>query len=159
PDVQSQPEGHARSPDQARLAANWPPHCSTREKYRWPRSPRRSTIHAEHAAPRRWTMRKASALVFVLVATVAFAGFKVKLVKPKKPEQFQARASSGAVTMAADLLLEGKDQKDYFFKELAPSNIVAVRLAVFNSGREEVVLPLDRLQLLGPDGSEIALIP
>jgi len=88
----------------------------------------------------------------------AVAGYKVKLVKPKKPSQFQASTAVDGVTYSADLLLEGKDQKDYFWKELTPSNIIAVRLAVFNSGKLEVVLPLDGIQLLSPEGEGLALL-
>ena len=88
----------------------------------------------------------------------AVAGYKVKLVKPKKPSQFQASTAVDGVTYSADLLLEGKDQKDYFWKELTPSNVIAVRLAVFNSGKLEVVLPLDGIQLLSPEGEGLALL-
>ncbi len=97
-----------------------------------------------------------SVFVCFCLACTAFAGFKVKLIKPKKPEQFQARVTDGAVTYAADLVIEGKDQKDYFYKELIPSHVVAVRLAVFNRGRIEVIMPLDRLQLIDPSGTELA---
>ncbi len=88
-------------------------------------------------------------MCFCLVCT-AFAGFRVKLIKPKKPEQFQSRVTEGAVTYAADLVIEGKDQRDYFYKELTPSHVIAVRLAVFNRGRGEVVMPIERLQLIDP---------
>ncbi len=87
----------------------------------------------------------------------AFGGFKVKNVRPKKPEQYQVRATVGGVTYAADLLLEGKDQKDFFYKELTPSNIIAVRLAIFNNSRNEVILP-DGIQLLAPGGKELPLL-
>ena len=64
-------------------------------------------------------MRKRAVILAVLFFSVsAFAGFKVKLVKAKKAEQFQARTTVGSVTYAADLLLDGKDQKDFFYKEL-----------------------------------------
>ncbi len=99
------------------------------------------------------------ALGILYFSLVSFAGFKVKLVKPKKPDQFQASTTIAGVTFAADLLVEDKHQKDYFYKELISSNIIAVRLAVFNSGKEEVVLPLDGVQLTGPDGQEAPLIP
>ena len=102
--------------------------------------------------------RLASLGIIVAMTGVASAGFKVKLIKPKKPEQFQTRASAKTVTYAADLLLDGKDQKDYFYKELTGSRLIAVRLAVFNGGRDDVLLPLDQLQLLGPDGKELALV-
>jgi hypothetical protein len=104
-------------------------------------------------------MRRLASVVSILALTgVALAGFKVKLIKPKKPDQFQAHASAGNVTYGADLLLDGKDQKDYFYKELGPSRLIAVRLAVFNASKEEVVLPLGELQLLGPDGKELPLV-
>jgi hypothetical protein len=92
------------------------------------------------------------------LAVSAFAGFKVKLIKPKAAEQFQTHLKVGEVTYAADLLIEGKDQKSYFYKELTPAHVIAVRLAVFNQGRSEVVLPLDRLQLLDPSGREVPLV-
>ncbi len=85
----------------------------------------------------------------------ANAGFKVKLIKPKKPEKFQVHRTLSGVTYAADLLLKEKHQKKFFAKPLSPSNIVVVRLAVFNKGNENVELPLDRLQLLDPDGTPV----
>jgi hypothetical protein len=102
-------------------------------------------------------MKKALALLvgFYLVGS-AFAGFKVKLVKPKKPEQFQSYVTIGDVTYAADLVIDEKVQKDYFYKELTPSHVIAIRLAVFNRGTAEVALPLDRLQLTDASGNEIA---
>jgi len=104
-------------------------------------------------------MRKCFFTLGILGFTcVSFAGFKVKLVKPKKPDQFQASTTVAGVTFAADLIVDGKQQKDYFYKELTPSNIIAVRLAVFNGGKEEVALPLDGIQLLGPDGQEAQLV-
>ena len=104
-------------------------------------------------------MHKAVLALGVLCFTCAsFAGFKVKLVKPKKPDQFQATMTVAGVTFAADLLVEGKQQKDYFYKELTPSNIIAVRMAVFNGGKEEVALPLEGIQLLGPGGQEAPII-
>lgn len=105
-------------------------------------------------------MRKTALFLGIFsFALAAFAGFKVKLVKPKKPDKFQASTTVSGVTYAADLLLEGRDQKDYFYKELTPSNVIAIRLAVFNGGKDEVVLPLDRFQLIGPDGKEIPAVP
>jgi len=92
------------------------------------------------------------------IAGTVFAGFKVKLVKPKKPEQYQVVVTSGAVQYAGDLLLSGKDQKNYFYKELTPSNIIALRLAVFNSGRDAVVLPLEDITLFGPDGGLVPML-
>jgi hypothetical protein len=104
-------------------------------------------------------MKRALAFLvgFCLVSS-AFAGFKVKLVKPKKPEQFQSFLTVGEVTYAADLVIDGKVQKDYFYKELTPSHVIAVRLAVFNRGGTKVVLPLERLQLTDASGNEIALV-
>jgi hypothetical protein len=105
-------------------------------------------------------MRKIIALIAVMGFVIpALAGFKVKLVKPKKPEQFQVHTSSAGVTYAADLLLESKDQNDYFYKPLSPSNVISVRLAVVNGGSEEVVLPLEELQLIGPDGNPVPPVP
>jgi hypothetical protein len=98
-------------------------------------------------------------LTIALIAVHGFAGFKPKLIKAKKAEQFEARAAAGNATYAADLLTEAKDQKEYFYKELTPSSVIAVRLAVFNSGRDEVLLPLDAVQLVGPDGQEVPLVP
>ncbi len=85
----------------------------------------------------------------------ATAGFKVKLIKPKKQDQFQTRVAVEEVTFAADLLIEVKDQKEFFHKELAPSRVIAVRLAVFNKGTTEVVVPIDQLQLTDPEGREV----
>lgn len=95
-------------------------------------------------------------LVCFSLACTAFAGFRVKLIKPKKAEQFQARLNDGEITFAADLVIEGKDQKGYFYKELNPSHVIAIRLAVFNRGRNEVILPVDRLQLIDPSGQALA---
>jgi len=104
-------------------------------------------------------MRKLAVFCEILVLTsFAFAGFKAKLIKPKKPEQFQAHVTSGGVTFAADLVFQASDQKEYFCAALTPSNIVAVRLAVFNGSDQPVTLPLDTLQFVAPDGSEIQLV-
>src|SRR5512136_2250641 len=92
-------------------------------------------------------------LLFVLGAS--FAGFKAKNLRPKKPEQYQTRQTASGVTYAADLLLDGKAQKDFFYKELTPSNIIAVRLAIFNTGKSEVVLPIGEIELLGPSGKSL----
>lgn len=104
-------------------------------------------------------MRRA---VFVLCVACfslcAVAAFKPKNIRPKKPDQYQVQVTSTGVTFAADLLMAGKEQKEFFYKELTPSNIIAVRLAVFNNGKGEVVLPVDRLQFSGPDGKEIPLL-
>jgi hypothetical protein len=94
-------------------------------------------------------------LGMLLIALSAAGGFKAKTVKPKKPEKFQARAVSSGVTFAADLLLDGKDQAEFFFRELSASNVIAVRLAIFNGSNSEIVMPLDDIQLVGPDGKEI----
>jgi hypothetical protein len=96
-------------------------------------------------------------LTLCLVAAV-FAGFKVKNVKAKKPNQFQSSVTVAGVTYGADLLLDGKDQKLYFYKELTPSSIIAIRLAVFNNGNDEVILPVEGLQLLAPDGSVLPML-
>jgi hypothetical protein len=74
-----------------------------------------------------------------------------------RSKQFQSHVTINGVTFAADLLLKGTDQKEYFYKELTPSNFIAVRLAVFNKGKEEVVLPLGGLRLTAPDGTEFSL--
>lgn len=104
-------------------------------------------------------MRKSIVLLGVMGFVIpALAGFKVKNVKPKKPEQFQVYTSVGGVTYAADLLLTGKDQSSYFYKELSPSHVICIRLAVVNGGKEEVVLPLEQLQLTGPDGNPVATV-
>jgi hypothetical protein len=104
-------------------------------------------------------MKRAVLILGILcLASAVFAGFKVKNLKSKKPEQFQGRITVAGVTYAADLLLDGKDQKDYFYKELTPVNIIAVRLAIFNNGTDEVILPLDDLELLAPDGKRIHLV-
>lgn len=94
----------------------------------------------------------------LLLAVSASAGFKVKLLKPKKAEQFQVNVASAGVTFAADLLLSANEQKEFFYRELTPSNIVAVRLAVFNSGSTAITLPLEQLQLLAPDGKPLTLV-
>ncbi len=93
-------------------------------------------------------------LLMFCTATIGFAGFKPKNIKPKKPEQYQIHVVVGGVTYAADLLLEGKDQKDFFYKELTPAGIIAVRLAIFNNTNEGIVLP-DGIQLLGPASKEV----
>ncbi len=96
--------------------------------------------------------------VVLCLASPGLAGFKPKNIRPKKPEQYQVKTAVGDVTYAADLLLDGKSQKDFFYKELTPSGVIAVRLAVFNSGRSGVVLPVDRIQLTGPDGESLASV-
>ena len=102
-------------------------------------------------------MKRAILVLSILcLASAVFAGFKVKNLKPKKPGQYQGSVTVAGVTYAADLLLDGKDQKEYFYKELTPANIIAVRLAIFNNGNDEVILPLDGLELLAPDGKKFS---
>jgi hypothetical protein len=101
-------------------------------------------------------MKKAlAALICALWIVSAFAGFRVKLIKPKKPEQFQTSITVDGVTYAADLVISEKDQREFFYKELAPARVMAVRLAVFNRAGQELFLPLDRLQFLDASGHEI----
>jgi hypothetical protein len=101
-------------------------------------------------------MKRALAfLVSLSLTCTVFAGFKVKLVKPKKPEQFQTRLTNGDVIYAADLVIDAGEQKGYFYKELTPAHVIAIRLAVFNRGHNEVFLPLDRLRLIDPSGHEL----
>jgi hypothetical protein len=101
-------------------------------------------------------MKKAAIILAGLfLSTTLFAGFKVKNIKPKKPERFQAQATVAGVTYAADLLLERGDQKTYFYKALVPFNLIAVRLDVVNTGKGEVVLPLDGIELLTPDSKRL----
>ena len=102
--------------------------------------------------------RLALGISIAFLSTVCFAGFKAKTIKPKKPEQFQARAYLEDVTYAADLLVQEKEQKDFFYKDLISSNIVAVRLAVINRGTHEVELPVESLRLLDPDGAEVPAV-
>jgi hypothetical protein len=100
-------------------------------------------------------LRLVPILLAAFSSAIAFAGFKVKLVEPKQPEKFQVHATVAGVTYAADLLVDAKEQKKYFYRELSPSHIIALRLAIFNNGKGEVVLPLQTLRLIGPDGKEI----
>ncbi len=101
-------------------------------------------------------MKKAMLLaMMVCLALNASAGFRAKKIKPKRPEQYQVHVTSGAVTFAADLLLDDGDQKDFFYKALTPSKIIAVRLAVLNRGASEVTVPVRALRLVGPDGKEL----
>ena len=93
--------------------------------------------------------------MMVCVATFCFAGFKAKTVKPKKPEQFQTRVTVGEVTYAADMLLQEKEQKDLFYKDLTLFDMFAVRLAVFNKGSSEVAMPVEDFHLFAPDGTEV----
>ena len=104
-------------------------------------------------------MKRGLAICLCLsVSSVAFAGFRVKLVKPKRPEKFQVQLTVGSVTYAADLLFDGKVQNEFFYKELTPAHVIAVRLAVFNQGQTGLVLPLGQLQLIDPSGKQVAPI-
>jgi hypothetical protein len=104
-------------------------------------------------------MKRISVWCWILCWSVStFAGFKVKLIKPKKPEQFETHVVAGGVTFAADLLLQATEQKSFFYKELTPANIIAVRLAVYNAGKDSVSLPLETMRLTDPDGKDLPLI-
>jgi hypothetical protein len=104
-------------------------------------------------------MKKAALFSLMLCcAFTAFGGFKAKPIKAKKPGKFQCRVTVSGVTYAADLLLEGKDQKKYFHEALRPFNLIAIRLAVFNDGKEEVVLPLNDLRLISAEGVELTRV-
>jgi len=94
-------------------------------------------------------------VAIVALATSVFGGFKAKPVKTKRPEQYQVHAAVSGVTVAADLLLSDKEQKDFFYKPLNPSGVVPLRLAVFNDTKNEIFIPLEGIQLVGPDGKEI----
>jgi len=56
------------------------------------------------------------------------------------------------VTLAADVLVDGRVQKEFFYKELTPSNVIAVRLAVFNRSNSGVTIPIEAVELRGDDG-------
>ena len=84
-------------------------------------------------------------LGILCLVSVTFAGFKVKNIKSKKAGQFQCSVTINGVTFAADLRIDGKAQKDYFYKELTPSNLIDMRLAVINNGEGEVILPLGEI--------------
>jgi hypothetical protein len=103
---------------------------------------------------------KKTSFIFLILCLIipAFGGFKVKNIKSKNPEQFQSRITVGGVTYAADLLVKEKDQEKYFCKPLTTSNLIAVRLAVFNNGREEVVLPLAGIRLIASEGDEFPIV-
>jgi len=92
------------------------------------------------------------------IPAFCFAGFKAKNVKPKKPEQFQARVALAEVTYAADLLIQEKEQKEFFYKDLTLFDMFAVRLAVFNKGSNEVAMPVEDFRLFAPDGTEIPAV-
>jgi hypothetical protein len=112
--------------------------------------------HTDRKHPYPGEVMKKAALVIIILccAVTAFGIFKAKRIKDKKPGQFQCMTTVSGVTYAADLLLEGKDQKKYFYDALTPYNIIAVRLAVFNDGKEEVILPLNNLRLISAEGFE-----
>jgi hypothetical protein len=101
-------------------------------------------------------MRKPIAwLGMLLMALYAAAGFKAKTVRPKKPEKYQVRAVISGITFAADLLLDGRDQTEFFVKELTPSNVIALRLTILNDSSGEIVISPDDIQLTDPNGKEI----
>jgi hypothetical protein len=102
--------------------------------------------------------RLALMAAMVCISTFSLAGFKAKNVKPKKPEQFQTRVTVAGVTYAADMLLQEKEQKEFFYKELTLFDIFAVRLAVFNKGSSEVAMPVEDFHLYAPDGTEVAAV-
>jgi hypothetical protein len=116
--------------------------------------------HSNKSRPFHGEVMKKAALVLIILcsAFTAFGRFEAKRIKAKKPGQFQCMTTVAGVTYAADLLLDGKDQKKYFYDALTPLNIIAVRLAVFNNGKEEVVLPLNDLRLLSAKGVEFARV-
>lgn len=120
-------------------------------------------IHLRSTLPKKYpsgdAVKKAALLwIIVCCAGTALAGFKAKAIKAKKPGQFQCRTTLAGVTYAADLLLEGKDQEKYFQEALRPFNLIAVRLAVFNEGEEEVVLPMEGIRLLDSEGEEFSRV-
>jgi hypothetical protein len=102
--------------------------------------------------------RLALMAAMVCIPTFSLAGFKAKNVKPKKPEQFQTRVTVAGVTYAADMLLQEKEQKEFFYKELTLFDIFAIRLAVFNKGSSEVAMPVEDFHLYAPDGTEVAAV-
>ncbi len=92
------------------------------------------------------------------LAASSFAGFKAKSIKQKRPEKFQTRLAAFGVTVASDLLITEKEQAGFFFRPLNPCNIIALRLAIFNDSKNEVLIPLEGLQLVGPDGKALERI-
>ncbi len=97
-------------------------------------------------------------ILFVAVfclATASFGGFRAKSIKRKRPEKFQASLVISGVTLASDLLLTDKEQTEFFYKALNPSNVIALRLAIFNDSKNEVLIPLEGIQLIGPDGKAL----
>lgn len=102
-----------------------------------------------------------SIILFIEMLCLTFtaaAGFKAKTIKSKQADRFQTRTEIAGVIYAADLLLEGRDQKDYFYKELTSCDVIAVRLAIFNNSKGEVALPPGDIQLVGPNGEEIPAV-
>jgi hypothetical protein len=96
--------------------------------------------------------------ILVGISTFCLAGFKAKNVKPKKPEQFQARTTLAEVTYAADLLIQEKELKEFFYKDLTLFDMFAVRLSVFNRGNSEVAMPVEDFHLFAPDGTEVPAV-
>lgn len=104
-------------------------------------------------------MKKAALVLTSLsIALAAFGGFKAKIIKTKKPDHYQSHITVSGVTFAADILIKGKEQEKYFYDAIAPSGFLAVRLAVFNNSPNEVVLPLDSLKLILPNGNEYGCV-
>jgi hypothetical protein len=104
-------------------------------------------------------MRKLFLWMAILAfATSALAAFKAKPIKPKRPEQFQVRTWASGITIAADLLLTDKQQKDFFYQALNPIKVIPLRLAIFNETKGEVQIPLDGIQLIAPDGKSVPRI-
>ncbi len=104
-------------------------------------------------------MRRILIFLWILsFAAVATAGFRAKKIRPKKPQQFQAYITVSGVTFASDLLLNGEEQKSFFSQELTPNSIVALRLAIINSSRNEIALPLEGIRLVDPEGKEVPAI-
>ncbi|MBN1570928.1 MAG: hypothetical protein JXA73_24020 [Acidobacteria bacterium] len=107
----------------------------------------------------RGTMRKIIFFIVILCfAGIAIAGFKAKIVKPKEPERFESRVAVSGIGFAADLLLDGREQKEFFCRELVPHDVIAVRLAVFNDSTNELVLPLEEIRLTDPNGRDVPLV-
>jgi hypothetical protein len=104
------------------------------------------------------TMKKrliTNLILMFFLTTVSFAGFKSKIIKSKPSEKFQISFTASGVTFAADLLLSDKEQKEYFSEALNQNNLIPVRLAVFNNSKDEVLIPLDGIQLICPGGKAL----
>lgn len=97
-------------------------------------------------------------IAMILLTTALFAGFKAKIIKPKKPEKFQTCLTTPEFTLAADLLLTDKEQKDFFPTPLNANNIVPLRLAIFNRSEKELQVPLEGVRLVAPDGKEFPIM-